>query len=183
MPGLGALATALIIAPPDKTPAGSPSPPVWATPFTPVFGALQGGAPSLGPMTRNAQNGDAVNLGGAFASNCTFETYTQTSSLNGMRLSSTVRRAISNRAMLSVNASAAPNSLTLIYAKDSTGRYSLPAICNLPQIWFLDGSTTGNNNIIVGDTVSTFGQNLSANLVYTPSVGYDTSSPGTKCDF
>jgi hypothetical protein len=164
-------------------PPGSPSLASWADRFEYSFGGPPAaGAPQLGPVTRNGDNGDSVNVGGVFAGDTTFLALGQTANGQPRLLRPSVHRLVANRAILTLPPDLPANSLYLLYAQDSSGRFSLPVPINRADTWWLNGSTTGSDHVIVGDTVSVYGRNLSSALKWTNGVGYDTSSPSTKCD-
>jgi hypothetical protein len=167
-------------------PPGNPSLAVGADVWNASFsgGSPSPGAPQLGPIIHQGQNGDTVTVGGVFASTTTFLVFGQTTGGNPTISPLTVgnngiRRITSNRAVLSFPSSLPANSMYLVYAVDSNGRQSYPLAVNQTETWWLNALTTGNANVIVGDTVNSFGRNLCNNLAYPYTVG----NPANGCLF
>jgi hypothetical protein len=163
-------------------PSGSPSLAVWADTFTPTFGTIGSSPPEIGPVLKQGQPGDAIPLTGDFASDISFESYTQTTGGNGAFTELSTYRIIEDKAVVALDESTPTNSLALIYVQKTDGTYSVPTVINRAELWWAISHNIGRNSIIPGDTVSLFGRNLSKVLNYTAGSGYDVSDPSNKCD-
>lgn len=162
------------------TPPGAWSLAAWADAQSQTFlSAPVSGAPSIGAILPQGQAGDEITLCGSFSSSATFKTYSQTTAGNALFTDATIRRRIANRADVKISTSIPANAMVLLYALDS-GKYSTPGVIGRAIAkWVADDTSTGSEYVIVGDTVSVHGRNLSNKNNW--SSGYDISSPSDKC--
>lgn len=147
-------------------PLGSPASQVGWDTFAPNVSGSGSGTMALSNITKIANFGDAFAAwGDGYSSDSKIKIYGQTSSGNAAFEYATNETGTPGNVYLNGDkliakiAGVPANSMYLAYP-DTSGVKGTPLVINRADAWWVQGSSTSNNRVFAGDTVSIHGMNL-----------------------